>query len=263
MSKRVVSLAAGLVFAFSFMPALASAQTNWTGPYAGVEGGAVFSMGSVANAAPRASSSGLINYFGVIPTSPGAIASGASQSPTGTGGTVGGVVGYLRQFGPLVGGIETDFSYFGYTASSNGTGSYSLFLGQQQFFVSQKIQTDWLWTVRPRIGFAVDDWLFSASGGIAVSNVKYSFTFNDPLSVASAYGAQTNIGWTIGAAVEKALGPHWSAKGEFLYVDLGTVSAGTQLNGSGLLSGVTLANTFAATASLRTGVVRAGLSYRF
>ena len=64
------------------------------------------------------------------------------------------------------------------------------------------------------------------TGGLAYGDVSYSST--DPISgrvgTDSAYPAafsRTKVGWTAGAGAEWAFAPNWSAKIEYLYIDLG------------------------------------------
>ena len=43
-------------------------------------------------------------------------------------------------------------------------------------------------------------------------------------------GELVNSAWTVGAGVEFAFAPQWSAKIEYLYVDLGSVTCGAGMN---------------------------------
>ena len=61
-------------------------------------------------------------------------------------------------------------------------------------------------------------------------------------------------GWTIGGGTEVALGPNWSAKLEYLYVDLGTVNNTVVVTGAPSLTD---------SARVQMNVVRAGVNYRF
>lgn len=61
-------------------------------------------------------------------------------------------------------------------------------------------------------------------------------------------------GWTVGGGVELALGPNWSAKLEYLYVDLGTVNNTIVVTGGPSLTD---------SARIQMNVVRAGVNYRF
>jgi len=63
---------------------------------------------------------------------------------------------------------------------------------------------------------------------------------------ASVSGNSTHAGWTVGTGLEYAFAPNWSAKVEYLYVDLGT---DTKLATDDV--------------DLKTHVVRAGVNYRY
>ena len=47
-----------------------------------------------------------------------------------------------------------------------------------------------------------------------------------PITVAFPGTSSTRAGWTVGAGVEGRISGNWTAKLEYLYMDLGTVSAG-------------------------------------
>jgi len=64
----------------------------------------------------------------------------------------------------------------------------------------------------------------------------------------------TPSGWTIGGGTEIALAQHWSAKLEYLYVDLGTVTNAVAIIG---------APTLVDRARVQMNVVRVGINYRF
>ena len=77
------------------------------------------------------------------------------------------------------------------------------------------------------------------TGGLALGDIR--------TSIAGVGAANTTkAGWTLGGGLEAALAGPWTAKVEYLYVDLGR---GGSVAGSD--------------ASLRANVVRAGLNYRF
>jgi outer membrane immunogenic protein len=72
-----------------------------------------------------------------------------------------------------------------------------------------------------------------------------------------------NVGWTVGAGAEAALGNNWSFKVEYLYMDLGNVggsSATVVVPGAGALGSTTsyLFNT-----KFTDNIVRVGLNYKF
>ena len=82
-----------------------------------------------------------------------------------------------------------------------------------------KTSNSWLATVRGRVGYAFDRFLPYITGGLAVGNIKASqpgFTGGD----------DTNAGWTAGGGLEFVIAGNWTAKAEYLYVDLGKFNCG-------------------------------------
>jgi len=61
--------------------------------------------------------------------------------------------GYNWQSGMVVYGLETDFEYFHLKGTTVGTGVYPC-CAPTGFTVTSEAHTDWLFTVRPRIGIA-------------------------------------------------------------------------------------------------------------
>ena len=113
---------------------------------------------------------------------------------------------------------------------------------------------DWFGTVRGRVGFANGPVLRYFTGGFAYGSVKTSITENIPLAgfPATFTSNQTRGGWTIGSGVEAALGGNWTAKIEYLQVDLGNKSETFALGG------------FPQTldTEIRQNIYRVGLNYR-
>ena len=63
----------------------------------------------------------------------------------------------------------------------------------------------------------------------------------------------SKFGWTVGAGVETRLGGGWSAKAEYLYVDLGKFNCGLACG-----NGINPDNV-----SFTTHLVRGGVNFRF
>src|ERR1700688_301455 len=123
--------------------------------------------------------------------------------------------------------------------------------------LSQKI--DWFGTVRARGGFLVaPKVLLYATGGLAYGGINTSETIG---IVPTAFSnTTTNVGWTVGAGIEGVIGGNWTAKLEYLYVDLGRVS-GSFLTTIPALGGGFLTSSY----SSRTtdNVLRVGVNYKF
>jgi outer membrane immunogenic protein len=152
-----------------------------------------------------------------------------------SGGLIGGTLGYNWQSGAAVFGVETDLSW------SNMKGTAGAICA-----VGCRTENSWLGTARGRLGYAVDRWMPFVSGGLAYGDIKA----NVPGSPGES---ATNAGWTLGGGAEVALPGNWTAKGEYLYVDLGDMNCSAANCGG---AGPTKVD-------FTSHIVRAGLNYRF
>ena len=139
-----------------------------------------------------------------------------------SGGMIGATVGYNWQFGTWVLGLEGDIDWTNIKGSSA--------------FADTK--NEYLSTIRGRVGYSFDRWMPYVTGGLALGGVKATDVFGNSRD-------ETKAGWTVGTGVEFAFAPQWTAKVEYLYVDLGNVEfAGNKTD-------------------FYTNVVRGGVNYRF
>jgi outer membrane immunogenic protein len=120
-----------------------------------------------------------------------------------------------------------------------GTVGYNLQFGT--FVLGLEGDLDWT-NIK---GYAFDRFLPYITGGGAYGDVKGSL-----LGVGDF--KQTKAGWTGGAGVEYAFIDNWSAKIEYLYVDLGKATCDAACSGANPI-----------TATFKSNVVRAGLNYKF
>jgi outer membrane immunogenic protein len=122
-----------------------------------------------------------------------------SNSPTKPSGINGGVqIGYNWQSGQWVYGVEGDIQ-----AS-----------GAEDRFAGWKFSNPWFGTLRGRFGFALNNILLYGTGGLAFGALN--------ADLLGRTESHTTAGWTLGAGAEVGLAPNWSAKVEYLYVDLST-----------------------------------------
>lgn len=172
------------------------------------------------------------------------------------------LTGYTLQRGPWVAGLEADFGYLDLSRQSTGSALYPC-CAPTGFSMSQGLRSNWLATVRPRIGFAHAGLLFFLSGGLAVSDIRAGFAFTDDNSYAMASGSvsHTVIGYAAGGGIEARLAGHWTITADCLLVNLGTVS-GSSANLT-TSYGPSPENTFHYSAGLRENLVRLGVNYRF
>ena len=78
-------------------------------------------------------------------------------------------------------------------------------------------------TVRSRVGYEVNHWLYYVTGGLAWTYDQFTRTqlIDSPTGGAPAGTVETSflgrIGWTVGAGFEAPIAPGWTAKLEYLY----------------------------------------------
>ena len=133
-------------------------------------------------------------YFGLNLSPQWGRVTNSGARPSGIGG--GGQAGYIWQAGTFVFGGETDLQ-----AS-----------GAEDKFASYKFSNPWFGSVRGRAGFAMNNLLFYATAGLSYGDLQ--------VQVAGAGESRSRLGWTAGAGMEVGLTPKWSAKAEYLFMDL-------------------------------------------
>ena len=157
-------------------------------------------------------------------------------SGDGNGFLGGAQAGYNWQAGNFVLGLETDFQGSSGSSDLNGTPG-----------LTGTLKTPWFGTVRGRLGYAADRWLFYITGGGVYGALDYDGT----LATTGAFSTSTTYwSWTVGGGIEAMLWDRWSAKLEYLYV--GSPNDFPSPPGSVGVDG-----------SINTNIVRVGLNYHF
>lgn len=122
------------------------------------------------------------------------------RSPTEPSGVAGGAqAGYNWQFGRFVFGAETDLQ----------------FSDADDVFAPWKFSNPWFGTLRGRAGVALNNVMFYGTVGLAYG----ALTAQSTLTGVSE--SNTSLGWSGGLGLEVALVGRWTARAEYLYVDLG------------------------------------------
>jgi outer membrane immunogenic protein len=250
----------------------AAAPFSWTGFYAGLNAGGAVGRSNDPTSTP-------FSATGFFTSGQVADANAAGAQTSKPAGFLGGVqAGYNLQSGWLVGGVEADFDYFGQRGSNSGGGFFQG-LAPTTFAISSEVKTDWLATMRGRVGVAANNWLFYATGGGAFANLRGNFAYTNnclqtpacapgfpqpaPLIAEATSLSQTKAGYTIGGGVEAALGGNWSLKAEYLYVTFGGISGTGLLTSIPLLVPTTSNNPLTHSLDLSSHIGRVGINYRF
>ena len=144
--------------------------------------------------------------------------------PVSPSGPMGGIqAGYNWQSGQFVFGAETDLQ-----------GS-----GADDTFGAYKFSNPWFGTARARAGYAMNNILLYATAGLAYGSGRVEF--------AGLSESHASFGWTAGAGIEVGFTPHWSAKAEYLFVDLNDQAY--------VLTGTST--------GIQSNMLRFGVNYRF
>jgi outer membrane immunogenic protein len=171
-------------------------------------------------------------------------------------GYMGGLqIGYNWQAASWVWGLEADIQ--GSTQKENRACLLGCFPGQ---FAQLNQKMEWLGTVRGRVGYAIGQSLFYATGGFAYGDVKTSVleTIGNvaPLNIEFS---KMRTGYAVGGGIETPFdvfglfGRNWTSKTEYLYVDLGKSTNSYTFAG--------LPHTFET--RVQEHIFRTGLNYHF
>ncbi|HVZ53998.1 MAG TPA: outer membrane beta-barrel protein [Pseudolabrys sp.] len=183
----------------------------------------------------------------------GALAGSFGSANNYLSGVVGGgQFGYNWQSGSLVYGAEADFQATSLQNNVAATCRATLCGVPLSARLDQK--APWFGTVRGRFGYALDTWMIYATGGYAYGRLQT----NGTATVAGITGRfsedSTPNGWTVGGGVELAVARNWSVRAEYLFADLGSMSANWTVPGGPHLSD---------SSDFKMNVVRTGVNYRF
>lgn len=210
----------------AYVPApVAAAVYNWTGMYIGVNGG--YGWGD---------QDPLVLFSNRLDRSSLSI----------KGGMFGGTMGAQIQQGYVVLGLEGDLDWANITGNAITTPSI-LGIGQG-VTLNTSTKMSAVGTARARVGVAMNNWLFYATGGVASVKSSATGTSVAGLPCGTLFGAFSNCsasswrpGIAAGLGFEYGFTPNWSLKAEYLYIK--TVGTGVS------------------TDSLNT--IRGGINYRF
>ena len=209
---------------------------SWTGLYWGVNIG--YSWGEAKNEA-------------TLQLAPGVF--GTASSSRKVDGVIGGFQsGYNYQFGTWVLGLETDFQASG----QKGSEVFQIAGGVPPTFLNTEHKLKWFGTSRTRLGVLwTPSTLVYGTAGVAYGDVTEDATITRGAQSASFSFKDWKAGWTAGGGIETAMGNGWSAKLEYLYVDLGKTESTIATPGLGTLA--------TETRRFTDNIVRVGFNYKW
>ena len=154
-------------------------------------------------------------------------------------GVVGGLhAGYNFQAGSIVFGIEADAELTSLSYAWRDPSDWGY---------DQRIRAQG--SLRGRLGYTFDRTLVYATGGLAVASISTTYC------ECGSYETFKNKawGWTAGAGVQHAFNRNWSARVEYRYADLGSITHVP----------VSVWTSYSDTHQLTSHAIRAGLTYSF
>ncbi|MGZ5876475.1 MAG: outer membrane protein [Bradyrhizobium sp.] len=217
-----------------------AARFNWTSCYLGGHLGGGFAHKDITDPVQLVQDS----FLGA-----GSTDGITTVNPSPSGVVVGGQIGCDYQFAPSwVVGIEGAAS----GSTMKGSRIVGLPLGNPDTALV-RASTDFLPSVTVRLGYAVDNVLLYAKGGVALAGDRFNVTGTFAGAPFAFEGLDNRVGWTAGGGVDWAFSQHWSANIEYDFYQFG--------HGGVLMSDPI--NTFAGNVDVRQNiqVVKVGLNF--
>ena len=245
---------------------------SWTGCYLGINGGWIGSNDDYSTSRrvlfPGLDPDNIV--FGAQPVDSALLS--RSYSSNESGGTLGGQAGCQYQWGWFVLGGEWDANWSGLKEDNSFFYPATRWVSNPNNFWFPRTelthtQLDWFSTARVRVGAAWwDRWMIYATGGVALGALD-SYTqvvFNGPgapFFSPQFFGGyrQNRIGWTAGGGIEWAFAANWTAKAEFLYIDLGSFDYTSPVTSFGAADG----RAWNTSVETKEYVARVGINYLF
>lgn len=251
-------------------PVLAPPAPAWAGWYVGANVGGVW--GETHPGFAINDSVGRYYTFGAGQAQNVATVTSAGNQRFDTDGWTAGVqLGYNWQYSAIVFGVEADINYY----APDGTLAVAGFLpapGGQAFFITSSSESDWLATLRARVGGLITpNLLIYGTVGVAAANSKFTATYRDTTTAPPQVSATlvsnysksgTAFGTVLGGGFEWMFAPRWSLKAEYLWTQIDSVDGGTIANAT-TGSPTAFYSVFNYRPTLNENIVRAGVNYHF
>lgn len=243
---------------------------SFLGSYVGINVGGTWGSSNYQTNPGCPLTSDNATFCGASPDPSAANGNAVAASGTGNfslnGYTVGGHIGHNWVVNNILFGGEGDISSFDLSKSTHANGSFPfVFLGDS-YALTESISTQWLATIRGRIGVTVKPrLLLYGTGGAAFTDVTFSSTYSDnaisdlfPGGSGGGKVSNTRTGWTVGGGGEWLLADRCSINLEYLYADFGSVNIPVPVSNTQAFT-----QTMNVNADLETQLIRVGLNYKF
>jgi outer membrane immunogenic protein len=198
-------------------PAVAPVVYNWTGCYAGINGG--FKWARFNESVETTGGSVVVPGVGLVPFAPGHV---DLDHETTSSGAAGGQIGCRWENAEhWVFGGEVDFDWTNVHASVTDASPGTTGLNPGDIFNNRM---RWEGSGRIILGRSFDRWLVYGTGGIAFARVDMDANFpaaifagNTPIAPFSASDSKTLVGGTVGLGTAYMLTRNWEIGAEYRY----------------------------------------------
>jgi opacity protein-like surface antigen len=197
---------------------------SWAGPYVGVQAGYLWGGGEIG--IPSTGESHVVDPKSFM------------------GGVT---LGYARQRGRFVSGLEADINVVG------GSATVDTGLAPDPTLTQLQTRMTWNGHLRGRLGYNFDQAMIFMAGGLALAGVENKAI--DNAAGLSASWSDTRTGWTLGGGVDYRISPLTTFRLEYLYDNYGTTTLAAQS-----FDNVAFAER---EHKLDTHTLRAGVNWRF
>ncbi|WP_374302925.1 outer membrane protein [Ferrovibrio sp.] len=146
--------------------------------------------------------------------------------------------GYARQFGNILVGLEASANTLLLDEVHSVNDRVESVNNGSRMTIEQSVKANWMATLRPRLGWAQDNWLGYLTGGVAATRLQLDASYIDNAFNGLSKTSKEHFvtGWSLGFGGEYALSRDWAFRGEYLYTRFGevkSVSPVTSTNNSG------------------------------
>jgi outer membrane immunogenic protein len=232
---------------------------SWTGPYIGLNIG--YSWGYASNSETLTNGNGFVLFTD-------------SGSPHMDGVIGGGQIGYNWQVSNWVWGLEADIQGSGQKGPTRDfvcpagictslvTSGEGVPVFGPALTGSFEQKLNWFDTLRARAGLLVTPTVLAyVTGGLAYGEIESNLVLATPTTAAAFSQSATHAGWTVGVGIEGRIVGNWTAKVEYLYIDLGSISNAFTTTipafGGGFIGVASSTN------KVTDNIVRVGVNYKF
>lgn len=140
------------------------------------------------------------------------------------------LLGYHFQSGKLVYGLEADFTLANYSGSeTEGPTAYDSVLAHTTFTTTTKVESDYMVSLRPKIGYGNDTFLVHFSAGPVISEFKTTHNYSDTYEGGSNLyfeNTETSIGLSVNIGIDYLLSSNLSLRADYTYYNFSDILDG-------------------------------------